>query len=77
MEQRTLNHTDDLVDFKCFLYAQNRRRQRNHIFRLGRGQDLQKYRFTDAEDLIGTELWLRCEEIGGPRVLNFRYVVEQ
>jgi hypothetical protein len=77
VEQRTLNHTDDLVDFKCLLYAQNRRRQRNHIFRLGRGQDLQKYRFMNAEDLIGTELWLRCEEIGGPRVFNFRYVVER
>lgn len=76
VEQRTLNHTDQLVDFKCLLYAQNRRRQRNHIFRLGRGQDLQYYRFPNAEDLIGTQLWLRCEEIGGPRVLNYRYVVE-
>jgi hypothetical protein len=77
VEQRTQNHTDQLVDFKCLLYAQNRRRQRNHIFRLGRGQDLQHYRFSNAEDLIGTELWLRCEEIGGQRVFNYRHVVER
>jgi hypothetical protein len=76
VEQRTLNHTDERVDFKCLLYAPGRRRQRNHIFRLGRGQDLQYYRFDRADDLIGKELWLHCEEIGGPRVLNYRYVVE-
>ena len=77
VEQRTLNHTDQLVDFKCLLYAQDRRRQRNHIYRLGRGQDLQYYRFPNAQDLIGTDLWLRAEEVGGPRVLNYRFRVER
>ena len=30
-----------------------------------------------GEELIGTELWLRAEEIGGPRVLNYTLMAER
>ncbi len=77
VEQRMTNHTDKLVDFKCFLYAPNRRRQRNQVFRLRRGDDVKRYRFSRGEELVGETLWLRAEELGGQRILNYRFVVTE
>jgi hypothetical protein len=76
IEQRMINHAPELVDFKCLLYAPDRRRQRLQVFRLGGSPDVKVYRYQDAEDLVGAEMWLRMEEIDGPRVLNYRFTVE-
>ena len=62
VEQRMNNHLDKLVDFKCLLYAPERRRQVNQVFRLGQGQDIKRYYLADGKDLIGKTLWLRAEE---------------
>ena len=77
IEQRITNHTDKIVDFKCLLYAPERRRKRNQVYRLGRGQDIKFYRYPNGQQLVGQTLWLRAEEISGQRILNYRFVVEE
>jgi hypothetical protein len=77
VEQRMVNRGDRLADFKCLLYAPGRRRQRIQVFRLGGSPDSKTYRYPEGETLIGQELWLRIEEIDGPRVLNYRFAVER
>ena len=77
VEQRMVNHADELVDFKCLLYAPGRRQQRMQVFRLGHSHDTKTYTYQNGHSLIGTELWLRAEELGGDRVLNHRIIVEQ
>ena len=77
VEQQMINHSEKNVDFKCLLYANGRRRQRKQVFRLGDSQDIKIYRYPHGSQLIGTELWLRAEEMNGSRVLNHRFVAEQ
>jgi hypothetical protein len=79
VEQRMVNHSAELVDFKCFLYAPGtgRRRQRMQVFRLGASPDVKTYRYPNGSQLLGSELWLRAEESNGSRVLNHRFIVEQ
>jgi hypothetical protein len=77
VEQRMVNHSPELVDFKCLMYAPGRRRQRMQVFRLGISTDTKTYRYPDGAQLLGAELWLRAEEVNGVRVLNHRFVVEQ
>ncbi len=77
VEQRMVNHADTPTDFKCLLYAEGRRRQRMQVYRLGNTHDIKKYTYPNGADLIGTELWLRAEELSGTRVLNHRITIEQ
>ena len=76
VEQKMTNFLDNMVDFKCLLYAPDRRRQVNQVFRLGQGQDIKRYYLSNGEDLVGKMLWLRAEEIDGLRILNYRFLVE-
>jgi hypothetical protein len=73
VRQRLHNHTDQTVSFRCDLFAANRRRLRTQVFDLARGEDVQTYRLPAGKELIGQELWIRAEEIGGPRVLSHRF----
>lgn len=77
VEQRMVNHSDELVDFKCLLFAAGRRRQRMQVYRLSSSTDVKTYRYQDGQDLIGREIWLRVEEQGGNRVFNFRTIAEE
>jgi hypothetical protein len=84
VEQRMVNHSPTLVDFKCFLYIEGRRRQRMQVFRLGDSPDVKLYRYPDGAALLDPDkdgkpktFWLRAEEINGSRVLNLRFVPEQ
>jgi hypothetical protein len=77
IEQRMVNHSTKLVDFKCLLHVQGRRRQRMQVFRLGSSPDTKVYRFPNGAELLGTTVWLRAEEVNGVRVLNHQFVVEQ
>jgi hypothetical protein len=79
VEQRMVNHSPELVDFKCFLMAPGRRRQRMQVFRLGDNADVKVYRYPNGADLVGPDkvFWLRAEEVNGSRVLNHRFVAEQ
>ncbi|MEN6497909.1 MAG: NEW3 domain-containing protein [Thermoguttaceae bacterium] len=77
VEQRFINTTDQTVNFRCHLYSPERRRQTTQIAGLGRGEDRKTYHLTDGRSLLGKTLWLRAEEIGGPRILNHRFVVKE
>jgi len=76
VDQRMINHSSEFADFKCQLYAQGRRTQKIQVFRLGNSYDLQTYLFPNGQELLGSKLWLRAEELGGTRVLNHRITVE-
>ena len=73
VQQRLVNQGKDPVSFRCQLFAPNRRRLHAQVIGLRPGRDDQLYRLADGQQLIGQTLWLRAEEIGGPRVLNYRF----
>jgi hypothetical protein len=73
VEQRLINRSDGPVSFRCQLFAPQRRRLYTQIIGLRPGRDEQIYRLPDGKDLLGQTLWLRADEIGGPRVLNYRF----
>ena len=77
VEQRMLNHSSKIVDFKCLLVAPGRRQQRAQVFQLGGNPDVKVYRFPNGDELVGGELWLRAKEVNGDRVINHRFIVEQ
>ncbi len=77
VEQHLVNATGGPVSFKCRLIAPDRRRHNTLIIGLEPGRQLNTYRLSDGRELIGKPLWLRAEEIDGPRVLNYRFVAEK
>jgi hypothetical protein len=74
VRQRLINETDEPVSFRCNLYAPGLRRSRWQVMNLGRGDDVHVYLLPDGAQLLGHTLWVRAEEIGGPRVLSYRFV---
>jgi hypothetical protein len=77
VQQRLENNTDQSVSFRCHLFVPERRRTSTQVIDLTRGEDTKTYRLSEGKSLIGTTLWLRAEEIGGSRMLNYRFVVKQ
>ncbi|MBX3449660.1 MAG: hypothetical protein KF777_08885 [Planctomycetaceae bacterium] len=79
IEQIVTNRTKPLevLDYRCTLFVPNSRRQRLTITRLGDGQDRKVYHLPDADALRGKELWLRLDQEGGRRVMNYRWTVGQ
>ncbi len=75
VEQRFVNETDGRVSFDCELFAPDRKRLKTQVRNVLPGEDVQIYRLRDGEELTGKTLWLRATEIGGPRILNYRFVV--
>jgi hypothetical protein len=73
VEQRMVNEGDGRVNFRCQLYAPERRRQKTDVLGLGPGRAVHVYRIPDGQELLGKTLWLRAEEIEGPRILNYRF----
>lgn len=74
--QKLENKTDEFVSFTCLLFAKGRKRQRQQIYNLGRGDVTKEFYFEDAADLIGTQLNLRAQEIDGVRELNYHAKVK-
>jgi len=77
VELRMVNHSEKTVDFKCLLHAPDRRRMSAQVVRLGRGQDIKRFIYPHGDQLVGKTLWLRAEEIGGLRILNYRFDVSE
>lgn len=75
VEQRLVNETEQPVAFECQLFAPGRKRLRTQVFLAGTGQEIFVYRFPDGEELIGKTLWLQATELGGSRILNYRFTV--
>ena len=74
VQQRLVNETDQPVSFRCQLFVPDRRRLKTDVVGLGRGDDVKTYRLPDGSQLVGKPLWLRAEEMGGPRILSYRFV---
>ena len=77
VEQQMTNSSSTTPDFKCLLYAPGRRAQRSQVYRLGGSADIKIYRYAQGRELIGKELWLHAEEVGGSRVINHRFIAEE
>lgn len=78
IEQRIINKTDppETLDFNCSLFIPGQVRQRQVVTRLGQGEDKRVYILPNADQLRGRDLWLRAEQIDGPRVLNYHWKVD-
>ncbi len=74
VQQVLVNDTPETVSFRCELFVPDRRRQFCLIQNQPPGRHVQTYRFPRGEELIGKTLWLRAEEIGGSRILNYRVI---
>ena len=77
IEQQLTNTTDDFVSFNCNLTTSKRRRERQQIFNRGRGATTVMFVFPDGKELLGETMWLRIEEIDGPRILNFQVLASE
>lgn len=63
----------EVLDFRCSLFVPGQKRQTTVVTRLGRGQDRKLFYVPNGAALKGRELWIRAEQIGGNRVLNYRW----
>ncbi|MBC8352100.1 MAG: hypothetical protein H8E66_08920 [Planctomycetes bacterium] len=77
VEQQLTNATDQFVSFNCILTTKERRRERHQIFNRGRGTTTVLFMFPDGEKLLGETMWLRVEEIDGPRILNHQIIAHE
>ena len=77
VEQHLANQSDRPLSFQCLLFAPGRRRETRQVINLGRDRTTLKFELPNGEELIGQKLWLRAEEIGGSRVLNYTPTAER
>ena len=77
VEQQLTNATDKFVSFNCNLITSKRRRERHQIFNRGRGTTTLLFMFPNGEELLGETMWLRVEEIDGPRILNHQIIAHE
>jgi hypothetical protein len=77
VEQHLTNLSNRPLSFQCVLFAPDRRRETRQIIDLGRERTTLTFILPDGEQLIGKKLWLRAEEIGGSRVLNYTLTAER
>ncbi|HEY5315230.1 MAG TPA: hypothetical protein VIK18_22050, partial [Pirellulales bacterium] len=73
--QRCENTSSEAVTLRCNLFAPGERRLRWQVPNLASGSDEHVYRLSHGERFRGQTLWVRAEEVGGPRVLSYRFVV--
>ncbi len=76
VEQQITNLSDQPISFQCILFPPGRRRETRQIIDLGRGRNTLVFVLPNGQDLVGQKLWLRAEEIRGPRVLNYTILAE-
>jgi len=76
IHQLFTNYGAESSNFRCELFAPNRRQLRAQIYRQATGSKTVTYRFQRGDELLGQTLLLRATEIDGPRVLNYRLVVQ-
>ena len=77
VEQNLTNLTGRPISFNCLLFPPGRRRETKQLLHLPAGRHTLTFVLPQGESLVGETLWLRAEEIGGPRVLNSTVVVER
>lgn len=72
-----LSNRGENGNFRCELFIPGRLRKALIVNNLGNNEDKQIYRIADGAEFVGKVLWLHIEEIGGSRVLNHRFIVEE
>jgi hypothetical protein len=72
VRQTLTNRGKRPASFRCDLLAPDRRRQSSEVLLQPSGKSELMYRLPDGEQLQGKAIWLRAEEVDGPRVLNYR-----
>jgi hypothetical protein len=77
VEQRLANQSNKPLSFQCLLFAPGRRRETRQVLNLGQDRTTLTFVLPGGEELLGEKLWLRAEEIGGPRVLNYTLTAER
>jgi hypothetical protein len=77
VEQHLTNLSDRQLSFRCVLFAPDRRRETRQVLNIGQDRTTVTFILPRGEELIGKKLWLRAEEIGGSRVLNYTLVAER
>jgi hypothetical protein len=77
VEQHVTNFTGKPISFQCLLFPPGRRRETKQLLQLPAGRHTVTFLLPQGDALLGQTLWLRAEEIGGPRVLNSTVVVER
>ncbi len=77
IEQVVTNRTApmEVLDFRCTLFVPGERRQKLIVTKLGQGEDRKFYRLPNAAKLRGKTLWLRLEQEGGRRIMNYQWTV--
>jgi len=76
ISQVLVNYTARPVRFKCNLFIPGQRRRQTLVQQLGLGRDRQMYRIPDGRQVMDKDIWIQATEIGGPRILNYRVVVD-
>ncbi len=76
VEQHLSNDSAQRLSLNCTLFVPGRRRQRLQVYELGRTEVTNIYVLPNGQELMGKTLWLRAEEMNGPRVLNYQVVAE-
>jgi hypothetical protein len=76
VEQHFINESDKTVNFQCELTAPNRRRLITQIRNQEQGENVQYYQLENGRSLLGQQIWIRAEEIDGPRFYNYQFEVE-
>jgi hypothetical protein len=76
VEQHLSNHSNERLSLNCTLFVPGRRRHRLQVHELGTMQVTDTYALPNGRELLGRTLWLRAEEMDGPRVLNYHVVAE-
>ena len=72
VRQSLSNHGKRTVGFCCNLIVPDRRLQSTRIVLQPDATSDFAYRLPDGRELLDKPLWLRAEEINGPRILNYR-----
>lgn len=77
IEQIVTNRTapPEVLDFRCTLFVPGERRQKLIVTKLGQGEDRKFYRLPNAANLRGKILWLRLEQDGGRRIMNYQWTI--
>ena len=77
IEQHVSNRTQplDIMNFRCTLSVGGHKSQTEYVTKLGKEKDRKEYKLPNAQSLLGHELWLNLEQIGGRRNLNKRLII--
>jgi hypothetical protein len=71
------NQTNAPVSFNFTIFPPERRRETKQLVNLPPGRSTARVLLPNGDDLIGKRIYLRAEELGGPRVFNQSVVGER